>query len=103
MEHDPTICFCGPGPEDICDCTCQKCLEFKERRARLFKLRELEARLKKANIDPQELADLLWYHLDGDMERKVDSMVKTTIMRCLRGMRLQSEIWGMSIAEVESK
>lgn len=112
-EHDEFDCTCDGGLPAICRCQCPDCLRRRNREARLARLQELEERLQKGGIEPQlmadlvvkyamprELAEAIWKVLEERFPEKIEEVVKGLVKRFLKGLRLQSEVWGSSVEDL---
>ena len=109
MTHDADICFCGADPSGEtdsyipCACQCKECCERTQRVKRFVDMESLMKRLLAANIQPETLADMVWCLFEPHMEEKIRSEVTTQLRTLLKGIRLQSEIWGTSLDFEEAR
>lgn len=95
MEHDPTLCFCDG--KDICSCQCEPCKARNQRVLRLGRLGELEKRLQKANIDPDDFADLVWMRIEATIESRIEKLATNVMQAKMKDLRLWAKVVGSSI------
>lgn len=102
-EHDPDVCFCGddehadPDTYVPCPCPCDECGERRNRIRRFSDMEGLMKRLLVANIQPETLADMVWCICEPAIEERIRKEVRHEVKRILKGVKLQSEIWGTSL------
>lgn len=97
-EHQPDLCKCSTasihetanGPE--CSCPCQSCCELRATQALYWRVTKLQKRLVKANIDPEDLAFLVWLTLESKIEERIDKLAEAAVNRLLRDITLISQV-----------
>lgn len=80
-RHDAALCHCGcdtvepreGGP--ACHCPCGACRKRREKIITGWRLYELDIRLKRAGIHPEELAVLIFSQLDPLLKMRIDQLV----------------------------
>lgn len=100
--HDPQICTCQNGKpwdmESVCSCQCAKCGEYRASMERLKRLKEIEERLKKAKIEPIDLADLVWVLLEPTVEHRIERLARDALMGLLKEIKLVSAVQWSSLS-----
>lgn len=92
-RHDPSLCFCG-DPKG-CFCPCKVCREREKAAESLGKMSALEDRLRKAGIDLDILADLIWMRAEHYIEERIETLARQAIKTQLKGIRLTATVWGV--------
>lgn len=101
--HDPDTCFCGDdehsAPDTFvpCPCPCDECMTRTNRVKRWMGIEVLAKRLMNGGVDPEVLADLIWAVNENAIEERIRKEVRLEVKRLLKGVKLQSEIWGTSL------
>jgi len=98
-QHDAAICRCEQDAkaldgarvplgynaaklkEPACSCVCPRCQAHRSAIAGIVSRERLRARLLKANIDPHDLADLVWHTFFAD---RLDKWVKERMAEMLK-------------------
>jgi hypothetical protein len=88
-----------PGRDDPenNDCPCSRCSQARAKILWLKRVVELEERLKKAGIYPEELADVVWRQIEPNLSGRIDRMVRDAVRDMLKGIHLRSEVVGSSV------
>jgi hypothetical protein len=87
----------GQEHPDECDCQCKTCWAYRDNRLRLKRVEELEARLRKADIHPEDLAEIVWVRLEMRLEGTTERVTREVLRSLLKNLHLRSEIVGTSI------
>ena len=90
--HDPKLCFCGWQTE--CVCPCADCCKRRLQELAIVRRAELLARLHAANIDIEDLADLVWMTIEPAIEKRVAEIAKIALRERLRTIQLVSKVQG---------
>ncbi len=103
--HDDSACLCAADEEAIaglktwgttdkewadpsCVCACRKCVERKIRHDGLVRRARLETRLRKANINPSDLAELMWHYVADGLESWVRTITVEELQENLVKLKL---------------
>lgn len=102
-EHDANICQCSQGTaQDFfqeCSCPCPRCQEYRDKSFRLKKLLDLDERLKRANIDVCDLADLILMRMDAQLEERIERLMKPCLTNWLRNVKFSTTVHATNIEE----
>ena len=90
--HDPKLCFCGDTTD--CVCPCEECGKARLHEHAIARRTELLARLHAANIDIEDLADLVWMTIEPAIEKRVAEIAKIALRERLRTIQLVSKVQG---------
>jgi hypothetical protein len=83
----------GTGkPDPLCGCKCRRCIDNRERLLRLWRMSEIERRLLKAGIDPNDLAELVRIKIVDSFEAELRTMAEEAVHSCLVGITLVSQV-----------
>ncbi len=92
IKHDPMLC--GIDPQT----SCPKCRPGAERMAarvaQFGRMKELETRLAKADIDIDDFADILWMRIQPSLEKAVKDIMEQAIAMLLKDLRIVGRIEG---------
>lgn len=86
MTHDPMLCFCGTPIG--CSCHCERCLQARQREQQVLRLMALEEKLKKADISPDDFAELIWRLIEPTIEARIEKMANEAIRTELRNVSI---------------
>jgi hypothetical protein len=81
--HDPLVC--GLDYKTDCD-------DCRARLVRLRRLEHLEERLTKAGIYPDELAEILWMHLERHIEERLEKVFDERLRAVMRRLSFRWNI-----------
>ena len=90
--HDPLVCFCGDSTG--CTCPCDDCAKRRAQEYSLERRTQLLARLHAAQIDIEDLADLVWMTLETDIERRIAKLANAILKEKLQNLTLVSKVKG---------
>ncbi len=79
IKHDPKVC--GISPDTDCHVCRPKTLASRKREQSLKRLSDLEDRLRKANIDVKDLAELVWICMEASIEERIEKLAKSVLDR----------------------
>ena len=102
-QHDADCCICledEQGQPDTfipCGCPCEDCMRRTNRVKRWMGIESVAKRLLNMGIDAEVLADLIWCVNENFIEERIKKEVRSEVKRILKGVKLQSEIWGTSL------
>jgi len=91
-EHDENLCGCVVNAE--CACPCVKCWEYRKRDQQLRRMDKIRERLEKAEIDVEDLADLIWMTIELRVEKQVEALARQALADVLRDMQITSFVTG---------
>lgn len=101
-KHEDALCRCG-DIEDVCSCPCQRCNEYRQSALRAKRRQDLEERLRKANIEPSDLADVIWMQIEPTIEARADKICRDTLRIVLKELRLVSQVQWASVDHPREK
>lgn len=97
LHHDPDLCFCSLDPARECSCPCDDCTERRKASLKLLRLTHLTERLRKAGIEAEDFADLMWTVLERTIEDRIEKLTRCELKLALKGIQLRAEVIAASL------
>lgn len=90
IVHDESKCSCIAGSP--CPCPCEKCVAFTRKCIKLEAMADLEERLRRAGIDVDTFALLIWTRLEPILVKKaLADLAKVEVEKVVKRLRVE---WG---------
>lgn len=97
MKHDQSLCKCGTDREETpegpaCKCLCERCTVLRTNQMQLWRCMSLQKRLKKAGIDHEDLAFLMWLTVQDQLEAEIEKIAIAKVNALLKNLTLISQV-----------